>query len=190
MAVDRFNRRRPVLRAVKSRGASGRDVEWLSKTLLQLAETYVEELKTNLMDDLVSVVLFGSVARGEATPYSDIDLFIVVKDLPRGRVARLERLRGAERRIEQRLKDLHGMGIYSDVCPILKTPEEASRIRPLYLDFVEDALFLYDRDGFFGDVLGRLKGRLRELGSVRRRMGKVRYWELKPDLRPGEVFEL
>ena len=165
-------------------------MESLSKTLLQLAEAYVEELKANLGDDLVSVVLFGSVARGEATPFSDIDLFIVVNDLPSGRVARLERLRAAERRIEQRLKDLHAIRIYSDVCPILKTPEEASRVRPLYLDFVEDAILLYDRKGFFADVLGRLKKRLRELGSVRRRMGKIRYWELKPDLRPGEVFEL
>ncbi|MGH9341548.1 MAG: hypothetical protein ACRD1R_18680, partial [Acidobacteriota bacterium] len=30
-------------------------------------------------------------------------------------------------------------------------------LRPLYLDFVEDAIILYDRQGFFAQVLARLK---------------------------------
>ena len=49
-------------------------MESLSKTLRQIAEEYVEELKADLGEALVWVALFGSVARGEATPYSDIDL--------------------------------------------------------------------------------------------------------------------
>lgn len=139
---------------------------------------------------MISIVLFGSVARREATPYSDIDLLVVVSSLPRGRMARLERILATDQRIETRLKDLRDRGICSDVCPILKTTEEAARVRPLYLDLVEDAVILFDRDGFFASVLDRLKSRLKELGSVRRRMGKIRYWELKPDYQPGEIFEL
>lgn len=87
----------------------------------------------------------------------------------------MERIRAADQRIEKRLKNMRDRGIYGDVCPVLKTPEEAARIRPLYLDFVEDAVFLVDRDGFLASVLDRLKRRLRELGSVRRRMDKIRY---------------
>lgn len=162
----------------------------LSKTLRDLAEEYVEGLRADLGDALKSVVLFGSVARGEATPYSDIDLFIVVDDLPRGRMARLAYVQAADQRIETRLNELRVEGIYSEVCPILKTPEEAARFRPLYLDFIEDAIILADRDGFFAGVLRRVKKRLKELGSVRRQMGKIRYWELKPDYRPGEIFDL
>ncbi len=63
-------------------------------------------------------------------------------------------------------------------------------MRPLYLDFVEDAVILFDRGGFFVGVLRRLKGRMKELGSIRRRLGNIRYWELKPDIRPGEIFDL
>ena len=165
-------------------------MESLNRTLRDLAEAYAQGLRVDLGDDVISVVLFGSVARGEATPYSDIDLFVVASNLPRGRRARLERIRAADQRIEKRLQDLWSRGIYSDVCPILQTPEEAARVRPLYLDLVEDAVLLFDADGFFASVLDRLKRRLKELGSVRRRMGKVGYWELKPDLRPGEIFEL
>ena len=162
----------------------------LTRTLRQLADEYVEQLKADLGDALVSAVLFGSVARGDATPYSDIDLFIVIHDLPKGRIARLDTVRSADKRIETRLNGLRALGVYSDVCPILKTSEEASRVRPLYLDFVEDAIILHDRDGFFADILRRLKRRLKELGSVRRQMGNIRYWELKPDYRPGEIFEI
>lgn len=165
-------------------------METLNRILRDLAEEYAQGLRTDLGDDLISVVLFGSVARGEATAYSDVDLLVVASGLPRGRRARLERIRTADQRIEERLKDLRGRGIFSDVCPILKTPEEAAQIRPLYLDFVEDAVFLVDRDGFFASILDSLKSRLKALGSVRRQMGKIRYWELKPDYRPGEIFEL
>lgn len=162
----------------------------LSKTLRDLAEEYVEGLRADLRDALESVVLFGSVARGEATAYSDIDLFIVMHGLARGRMARLACVRVADQRIEARLDELRVRGIYSEVCPILKTPEEAARFRPLYLDFVEDAIILFDREGFFAGVLRRLKRRLKELGSVRHQVGKIRYWELKPNYRPGEIFDL
>jgi hypothetical protein len=162
----------------------------LSTRLRRLADDYAEALRGLFRERLVSVVLFGSVARGEATPYSDIDLLIVVDGLPKGRIARLDSIRRVDRRVQARLRGLRSGGIHGDVCPILKSPEEAARVRPLYLDMVEDAVILYDRDRFFAGVLGRLRKRLRELGSVRRRMGKIRYWELKPDYRPGEVFEL
>lgn len=162
----------------------------LNRALRKLAKAYAQGLRADLGDDVISVVLFGSLARGEATPYSDIDLLVVARNLPTGRRARLERILAVDQRIEKQLNDLRSRGIFSDVCPILKTPEEAAQIRPLYLDFVEDAVFLVDRDGFFASILDRLKSRLKVLGSIRRQMGKIRYWELKPDYRPGEIFEL
>ena len=55
---------------------------------------------------------------------------------------------------------------------------------------VEDAVLLYDRDGFFASVLARLRKRLRAMGAERRRLGRIAYWDLKPDFRPGEVIEL
>ena len=68
----------------------------LSKTLQKVAMAYAETLKSALTDRLVSVVLFGSVARGEATPFSDIDLLVVAKGLPKGRFARRRELRMAD----------------------------------------------------------------------------------------------
>ena len=44
--------------------------------------------------------------------------------------------------------------------------------------------------GFLAEYLTRLQARLRELGARRIRRGNAWYWELKPDLKPGEVFTL
>lgn len=46
-----------------------------------LAEV-VKYLGKHLLDELSQIILFGSVARGEAIPSSDIDLLIVLKETP------------------------------------------------------------------------------------------------------------
>jgi len=46
----------------------------------ELARRFTEALRERLGERLLAVALFGSVARGEATPDSDIDLLVVVSD--------------------------------------------------------------------------------------------------------------
>jgi hypothetical protein len=48
-----------------------------------LLEQLVTELKTRYGDRLVSVAVYGSVGRGTPRPDSDVDVLIVVRDLPR-----------------------------------------------------------------------------------------------------------
>jgi hypothetical protein len=55
---------------------------------------------------------------------------------------------------------------------------------------VEDARILLDPDGYFARFLAGLRARLVELGSIKVRRGESWYWILKPDRKPGEVFEL
>ena len=73
---------------------------------------------------------------------------------------------------------------------MLKTPEEAKRLVPLYLDMVEDAILIYDKGGFFKSVLERLRQKLEELGARRVKLGRGWYWVLKPDAKFGEVIEI
>jgi len=162
----------------------------LSLSLRQLAVEYTEAVKRLWGESLVSVVLFGSVARGEVTPLSDIDLLLIATDLPSGRFARQDRLKEADEVLESKLAGLRRHGVLTDLCPILKTPEEAKRLTPLYFDLVEDAVILYDRGGFFSAILADLRRSLDRLGARRVKLGKVRYWELKPDYVPWEIFEL
>jgi predicted nucleotidyltransferase len=162
----------------------------INKALGEAAQQYAGLLRESLGNNLVSVVLFGSVARGEATADSDLDLLVICVTLPIGRFSRLRVLEEADRRFEDELRRLRARGIRTRLARIVKTRDEAARVVPLYLDLVEDARLLYDRGGFFASLLSRLRSRLARLGAERRVRGRIRYWVLKPDLTPGEVIEL
>ncbi|VVM05999.1 hypothetical protein MAMC_00906 [Methylacidimicrobium cyclopophantes] len=166
------------------------EVPGLNAALRDLAIRYGEVARKRLRSALVSVVLFGSVARGEADRYSDIDLLLVIEGLPRGRFARMARLEEVAGEIEASRAELWRRGIYVDFSVLALTPEEAIKTRPIYLDMVEDGILLWDRGGFFTHILERLRERLKALGSRRLRKGRTRYWVLTSTIRPGERIEL
>ncbi len=104
---------------------------------------------------------------------------------------RIREFESIEEKIEPLLESLHRKeGIHTYISAIIKSPEEAEKGSPIFLDMVEDARILFDRNGFFEEVLDRLKKRLKELGSKRIWKGNAWYWDLKPDYKPGEIFEL
>lgn len=55
----------------------------LSTTERAILRAFAAQAKEVLRDNLVSLILFGSRARGEAHIDSDVDLLLVVKDLQR-----------------------------------------------------------------------------------------------------------
>ena len=157
---------------------------------MKAARAFTDILKQRLGDDLVSVVLFGSVAKGEARGGSDIDLLVVARNLPRSQLARTDIVIEAEQRLFNAMWKGGAPGDRPMIAAIMRTPEEAYRPVPLYLDMVDEAVLLFDRGGFFANVLSRLRDRLRTLGARRVVLGNVRYWDLKPDYSPGDVIEL
>jgi hypothetical protein len=150
----------------------------------------LEIMKEEFKDDLISVVVYGSVARGDNRNDSDVDLLIIMKNLPKDSM--LKRIRLFETKVEDKLNldEYWKMGYYISLSPVLKTPEEAERFSPPYLDMVYDAVILYDSNHFFTRILQKLRDRLKELGAERVRMGKKWYWVLKKDSRFGETVEL
>lgn len=155
-----------------------------------LLNNMLKILKEEFKDDLISVVVYGSVARGDNRNDSDVDLLIIMKNLPKDSM--LKRIRLFETKVEDKLNldEYWKMGYYISLSPVLKTPEEAEKFSPLYLDMVYDAVILYDRNYFFTRILQKLRDRLKELGAERVRMGKKWYWVLKKDSRFGETVEL
>ena len=162
----------------------------LKERFKELEEKTLLAIKTFYGDRLVSVVIFGSVARETQNFHSDIDLLIIAHGLPDGRIKRVREFEAVEEKIGPLLKTLQGVGIDTGLSPILKTPAEAERGSPLFLDMVEDAKVLFDRGRFFSGILVKLRDRLKALGAKRVWRGNAWHWVLKPDFRPGEVFEL
>jgi predicted nucleotidyltransferase len=121
---------------------------------------------------------------------SDIDLLIVVDELPKSRLRRQELFEEVEALIEGDLKRLWAEGLYITFSPLMKTVEEARKLSPLYLDMVDDAIILFDREGFFKEVLDRLRKKLNELGAKRVKLDRRWYWILKDRYEFGEVITI
>jgi predicted nucleotidyltransferase len=163
-------------------------------SLLQRYEALLDRLLTEVRaaygSRLVACAVFGSVGRGTPRHDSDVDLLLVVRELPRGRMQRVEEFLPVEARLTPALDADDTGSPPIALSPVFKTPQEVEAGSPLFLDMVEDARILHDPEGFLAGYLGRLRARLRQLGARRIRRGNAWYWELKPDLKPGEVFTL
>jgi predicted nucleotidyltransferase len=139
---------------------------------------------------LVSLAVYGSVARGRCRPDSDVDLLVIATDLPRGRMHRTAEFGAVEQRLKPLLARLASEGVYCVLSPLLKTPDEAKAGSPLFLDMIEEAVLLHDEGGFFRGLLDDFAARLKRLGARKVSVGDMWYWDLKPDYKIGEVFEI
>lgn len=140
---------------------------------------------------LISIVVFGSVAKDSFRPDSDIDVLIIAKDLPKGRIKRVtEFVENVEDRLSHDIKLLSKSGIYPYLSPVIKSIEEVRQGSPLFLDMTEDVKILYDRDNFFQNYILDLKTKLNKLGSKKVFFKGGYYWLLKPDYKPGDIIEL
>lgn len=141
-------------------------------------------------DRLVTLAVFGSVGRNTPRPDSDIDLLIIADGLPRGRIGRVREFDLVEERLQPLLERMRQEGIETTLSPVIKERGEVLQGSLIFLDMVEDARILYDRNGFFRNYLAGLKERLNRLGARKVYRGGAWYWVLKEDYKTGEEFEL
>lgn len=155
-----------------------------------LAERAVAEYRAALGGDLLAVACFGSVARGEPDPESDLDLYIVTREQVSSFLDR--RLAGIVRlRDTPEYQALARQGYRPDPMPIFHSAAKLVTHPWILLDISDHGVILHDPDGILARELDVVRRRLRELGAKRiERPDGSWYWDLKPDWRPGETVEL
>jgi len=125
------------------------------RTYEPLLDRFVSLVQEALGDRVVSLILYGSVARGEARPESDVDVLLVLKDAPPVYRDRLRPLLPILRRLRQEScwKNLETQGLSPALSVLVLSREEADQNRCLYLDMLEDARILIDRESVFQNRL-------------------------------------
>ncbi len=140
---------------------------------------------------LISLAIFGSWARGAATPASDLDLLVVAEPLPPSRMKRVREFRRvADATRAARSRAWSDQGPEIELAPVFKTPLELAAGSPLYLDMTLWRVVLADRGGMLETFLEGLSGRMRKLGSRRVPFKGGVFWDYKPDFQAGDVVEL
>jgi len=145
-----------------------------SRLSVQDIETTLSRMTQDLYAEyggrLVAVVVYGSHARGTATPGSDIDLLVVVRGLPRdwGIIHRLE---------DQWARKGRRLGKRFQV--MLASPEDVEDsvewAAPLMLEIYNANKVVFDRHDFFRNNIIRMGRLMKERGI---RMRKPGVWEV------------
>lgn len=143
-----------------------------------LSEQFLNDIvgvfKDHMGSDLVAVVLYGSWARGESRPGSDVDLLLIARNLPSDRLARAHYV---HRLVVGRFRPR--------VSVLAKEPTEFEGYFPaLYLDIGLDGIILYDPEGYMAGKLARIREIIEEAGLYRvRRDGELMWlWKRQPTL--------
>ena len=157
---------------------------------LHLMVKAVRMMASHFGDRLVSVCLYGSVARGEARANSDVDLLVVLEKLDGGPVHALRTVYGCleDLRLERRFLLRHGVATDVSIYPLAR--EEARRFHPIYLDVAEDGIVLYDVGGFFAHLQFQAVGTLINSGGVKVRSRGEWFWRMPKDFVFGEPIGL
>jgi len=140
---------------------------------------------------LVSLALFGSVARGDYKLDSDIDIFITIEDMPKSRSERSHLILNKLIPLyKERGERLYPDAVIPELHSVLRDKAQVLEGGFLYLDLVSEAKILVDRDGFFENHLERFAKKMKEWGSQKYIEPDGYYWIVKPGLQTGEILDL
>ncbi|MEN3045132.1 MAG: nucleotidyltransferase domain-containing protein [Candidatus Hydrothermales bacterium] len=142
-----------------------------------------KNVKNFYKKNLISFVVFGSVAKNKTNPFSDIDLLIICENLPKGRTKRiLDFMKNIERPLKEKLKKLREKNYFIEISPIIKKPNEVEYGGFIYLDMIDDSIILFDKNKFFKNYLEKLSNKLKEYGAKKIYKKGGYYWIIKKDV--------
>lgn len=163
----------------------------VAEVFAEVVDATVDACRQVYGERLRGVVVFGSVARQQMRPDSDLDLLVVAEPLPNGRLPRMEEFDHVENLVAPALRQAGEYGVMTRLSPIVRTFAELDQGGFLIFDIACDGNVHFDSDGSLTRFLSEVRARLDRRGATRRHAASgARYWELDPNLRPGDVVVL
>jgi len=154
--------------------------------------SYITLLKENFTNNLISVILYGSVARGKWTYESDIDLLLIFSDEISNKSKLHKTLTNITITFEKALllKDGNGRTIY---CSLQEYPiflKDLDNFRTLFYDIAMDGIILYDRTNMGFSFIERIKKRILNKNIKRIFISERDFYWKRNDVQFGELIEL
>ena len=151
-------------------------------SLKEIEKLSVGSLLNRFGENLEAVVLFGSCARGEASELSDIDFFVVVRDLPKEPMKRRYIVYDALTPVLRKLK--------REVSVIEADAKEiGKRITPLLINIAHDGVIIYDKTEKIASLFAQIREAVKKAGLTKCKTREGKYgWKPSRELRPGEIF--
>jgi predicted nucleotidyltransferase len=119
--------------------------------------SYLDAIVSSLCrsENILGIVLFGSVARNNFSQFSDIDTLIVSNldflkslDLVEQTIGKLEPLR----------KDLLvSNGNFLNISPLILTPPDLEELHPIFFDIAEHGIILFERSRMITNFISRIR---------------------------------
>ncbi len=145
------------------------------KEYIPLIRKTITEIYEIFTSNLLAIILFGSIARGEAKSNSDIDLLIIVNNLPKSYFKRASILAQVVSKTRSERIKLWSKKIYTSLQILAYTPEELKSFHSFYFDLAFDGIILYSRNGYAENFLNRVRKEI-ELMKARKIYTSRRKW--------------
>ena len=134
-----------------------------------------------LLNEIEAIGLCGSLARGDFSSKSDIDIFVVISDGLSEREAWLT----WNRILREILKDFG-----RDITVLIYSPKSLKEISSWYvLRLASEGKLIYDREGKIKKLFEKIIQTAKNAGLVEEEIHGHKYW-IKKDIRIGEAFEI
>ena len=159
-------------------------------TYRSFLQVFLEKLGNHMKNNLLSVVLYGSAARGNAHRESDVDILILYRK-GNSDISEEYAVSVIEARESPEYRELFEKGIYAEISPLLMTREELKTNPLILLDIMDEGIILSERNHCFTRIVKKMRKEIKNMGSRKITLPDGSwYWELKPGWKPGELIEV
>jgi len=154
--------------------------------------SFINRLKENFSEKLLSVILFGSVSRRKLLKSSDFDLLLIFSNEITNTFLLDKKI--ADLTIEfyknNELKNEKGIKVYPAIQTIVLSLMELDIFRTLFYDIATDEIIIFDKDDPGLKFVKKIKNRIKEKELKRVYLGDNDFYWKRKKIRFEEIVEL
>lgn len=163
----------------------------IPKVFRPYIKNFLTFLKEELNEDLISLILYGSVARSTWNKESDIDVLLIVsnkffKQFNEQKISEITIKFYNKFREDNLYDDYKNHSIQILTLSI----NDLEKFRTLFYDIAIDGIIIYDTNNIGVELLTKYRKRIEKLGIKRIFLDKNDFYWKRKDIKFGEIIEL